>query len=354
MTIVRERLEEREELLSPFASRASKTIGRVTPEDLCQLRTEFQRDRDRIVHCKAFRRIKHKTQVFIAPQGDHFVTRLTHTLEVAQISRTIARALNLNEDLTEAMALGHDMGHTPFGHIGEDELNKLHPTGFRHNHQSLRIVDRLEKEGKGLNLTWEVRQGILHHSKPRGDFLSPGLAEGMSLEAQVIRISDAVAYLNHDLLDAFRAEVLTETSIPQDIQEVLGKRHSQRINTMVSDIVVTSQATMETGHFPAVPEIGMSADLRDAVYALREFMFQNVYVPEDRGKEGRAARNIIVLLHEHYQENKQSIPEEYRVRSETFDDAVKDYISGMTDQYAIRVAESIDPGISSVFSGRLL
>ena len=354
MTIVRERLEEREELLSPFASRASKTIGRVTPEDLCQLRTEFQRDRDRIVHCKAFRRIKHKTQVFIAPQGDHFVTRLTHTLEVAQISRTIARALNLNEDLTEAMALGHDMGHTPFGHIGEDELNKLYPSGFRHNHQSLRIVDRLEKEGKGLNLTWEVRQGILHHSTPRGDFLSPGLAEGMSLEAQVIRISDAVAYLNHDLLDAFRAEVLTETSIPQDIQEVLGKRHSQRINTMVSDIVVTSQATMETNHFPAVPEIGMSADLRDAVYALREFMFQNVYVPEDRGEEGRAARNIIVLLHEHYQENKQSIPEEYRVRSETFDDAVKDYISGMTDQYAIRVAESIDPGISSVFSGRLL
>ena len=354
MTTVRERLEEREELLSPFASQASKTIGRVTPEALCELRTEFQRDRDRIVHCKAFRRIKHKTQVFIAPQGDHFVTRLTHTLEVAQISRTIARALNLNEDLTEAMALGHDMGHTPFGHIGEDELNKLHPSGFRHNHQSLRIVDRLEKEGKGLNLTWEVRQGILHHSKPRGDFLSPGLAEGMSLEAQVIRISDAVAYLNHDLLDAFRAEVLTETSIPQDIQEVLGKRHSQRINTMVSDIVVTSQATMETGHFPAVPEIGMSADLRDAVYALREFMFQNVYVPEDRGKEGRAARNIIVLLHEHYQENKQSIPEEYRVRSETFDDAVKDYISGMTDQYAIRVAESIDPGISSVFSGRLL
>ena len=354
MTTVRERLEEREELLSPFASQASKTIGRVSPEALCELRTEFQRDRDRIVHCKAFRRIKHKTQVFIAPQGDHFVTRLTHTLEVAQISRTIARALNLNEDLTEAMALGHDMGHTPFGHIGEDELNKLHPSGFRHNHQSLRIVDRLEKEGKGLNLTWEVRQGILHHSKPRGDFLSPGLAEGMSLEAQVIRISDAVAYLNHDLLDAFRAEVLTETSIPQDIQEVLGKRHSQRINTMVSDIVVTSQATMEPGRFPAVPEIGMSADLRDAVYALREFMFQNVYVPEDRGKEGRAARNIIVLLHEHYLENKQSIPEEYRVRSETFDDAVKDYISGMTDQYAIRVAESIDPGISSVFSGRLL
>ena len=353
MTIVRERLEEREELLSPYACRSSKT-RRVIPEDPCELRTEFQRDRDRIVHCKAFRRIKHKTQVFIAPQGDHFVTRLTHTLEVAQISRTIARALNLNEDLTEAMALGHDMGHTPFGHIGEDELNKLHPSGFRHNHQSLRIVDRLEKEGKGLNLTWEVRQGILHHSKPRGDFLSPGLAEGMSLEAQVIRISDAVAYLNHDLLDAFRAEVLTETSVPVDIQEVLGERHSQRINTMVSDIVVTSQASMDAGPFPAVPEIRMSAALRDAVYALREFMFQNVYVPEDKGEEGKAARNIIVLLHEHYHANKHLIPEEYHTRSETFDDAVRDYISGMTDQYAIRVAESIAPGIARVFSGRIL
>ena len=353
MKIVRERLEEREELLSPYACRSSKT-RRVIPEDPCELRTEFQRDRDRIVHCKAFRRIKHKTQVFIAPQGDHFVTRLTHTLEVAQISRTIARALNLNEDLTEAMALGHDMGHTPFGHIGEDELNKLHPSGFRHNHQSLRIVDRLEKEGKGLNLTWEVRQGILHHSKPRGDFLSPGLAEGMSLEAQVIRISDAVAYLNHDLLDAFRAEILTETSVPVDIQEVLGQRHSQRINTMVSDIVVTSQASMDPGPFPPAPEIRMSVDLRDAVYALREFMFQNVYVPEDKGEEGKAARNIIVLLHEHYHGNKHLIPEEYHTRSETFDDAVRDYISGMTDQYAIRVAESIAPGIARVFSGRIL
>ena len=286
MTIVRERLEEREELLSPFATRATQTKGRLIPEEPCEIRTDFQRDRDRIVHCNAFRRIKHKTQVFIAPQGDHFVTRLTHTLEVAQIARTISRALNLNEDLTEAMALGHDMGHTPFGHIGEDELNKLHSGGFRHNHQSLRIVDKLEKEGKGLNLTWEVRQGILHHSKPRGDFLSPGLTEGMSLEAQVIRISDAVAYLNHDLLDAFRAGVLTETSIPRYIQEILGERHSQRINTMVNDIVTTSQEAMDSVGLDIAPEIKMGVDLRDAVYALREFMFQNVYVPEDKGEEG--------------------------------------------------------------------
>ena len=296
MTIVRERLEEREELLSLFATRATQTKGRLIPEEPCEIRTDFQRDRDRIVHCNAFRRIKHKTQVFIAPQGDHFVTRLTHTLEVAQIARTISRALNLNEDLTEAMALGHDMGHTPFGHIGEDELNKLHSGGFRHNHQSLRIVDKLEKEGKGLNLTWEVRQGILHHSKPRGDFLSPGLTEGMSLEAQVIRISDAVAYLNHDLLDAFRAGVLTETSIPRYIQEILGERHSQRINTMVNDIVTTSQEAMDSVGLDIAPEIKMGVDLRDAVYALREFMFQNVYVPEDKGEEGTTARKIIVLL----------------------------------------------------------
>jgi len=354
MTIVRERLEEREELLSLFATRATQTKGRLIPEEPCEIRTDFQRDRDRIVHCNAFRRIKHKTQVFIAPQGDHFVTRLTHTLEVAQIARTISRALNLNEDLTEAMALGHDMGHTPFGHIGEDELNKLHSGGFRHNHQSLRIVDKLEKEGKGLNLTWEVRQGILHHSKPRGDFLSPGLTEGMSLEAQVIRISDAVAYLNHDLLDAFRAGVLTETSIPRCIQEILGERHSQRINTMVNDIVTTSQEAMDSVGLDIAPEIKMGVDLRDAVYALREFMFQNVYVPEDKGEEGTTARKIIILLFGHYHQKKHLIPEDFQIRSETFDDAVKDYISGMTDQYAIRVAESVSPGIAHVFKGRTI
>ena len=180
------------------------------------MRTEFQRDRDRIIHCNAFRRLKHKTQVFIAPLGDHFVTRLTHTLEVAQIARTIARALNLNEDLAEAIALGHDLGHTPFGHVGEDELDKLSPTGFRHSSQSLRIVDRLEKNGRGLNLTHEVRHGIVHHSKPRGDFLGDLQAGGLSLEAQVCRISDAVAYLNHDLGDGFRAGIIDAGSLPPE------------------------------------------------------------------------------------------------------------------------------------------
>ena len=193
------RLEENEERLSRFASRSKYSRGRILEEQPSPLRTEFQRDRDRILHCKAFRRMKHKTQVFIAPVGDHFVTRLTHTLEVSQIARTISRALNLNEDLTEAIGLGHDMGHTPFGHIGEDELGKLSPLGFRHNVQSVRIVEKLEKNGLGLNLTEEVREGMLNHSKPKGDFMSSDLVKGLGLEAQVIRISDAIAYLNHDL-----------------------------------------------------------------------------------------------------------------------------------------------------------
>ena len=195
------------------------------------MRSEYQRDRDRILHTKAFRRLKHKTQVFIAPLGDHYATRLTHTLEVAQIARTITRALNLNEDLTEAIAMGHDLGHTPFGHVGEDELNDLYPGGYKHSEQSLRIVDRLEKEGQGLNLTWEVRQGILRHSKPRGDFIGTESIDDLSLEAQICRISDAVAYLNHDLADAFRAGVLTQNRLPSQVAEVLGTTHAANAST---------------------------------------------------------------------------------------------------------------------------
>ena len=237
---IRERSEGREELLSPFAAR-SCTSTRDREEEPDRIRTEFQRDRDRILHSKSFRRLKHKTQVFIAPVGDHYVTRLTHTLEVAQIARTISRALNLNEDLAEAIALGHDLGHTPFGHIGEDELGKLHPGGFRHAEQSLRIVEKLERGGAGLNLTREVRQGILNHSKPRGDFIAH-LPNDLSLEGQICRISDAVAYLNHDLLDAFRAGVITWDDVPGVVDDVLGRSHSQRVNTMVSDVVESSWA----------------------------------------------------------------------------------------------------------------
>jgi dGTPase len=294
--------------------------------------------------------------VFGAPLGDHFVTRLTHTLEVTQISRTIARALNLNEDLAEAIGLGHDLGHTPFGHTGEDELNRLHPKGFRHSQQSLRIVDQLEKEGEGLNLTWEVRQGIVSHSKPRGDFLDQGLVDGLTLEGQVCRISDAVAYLNHDLADAFRAGILDEEGLPPEVGRVLGTRHSERINTMVTDIVTSSWAVSGlSGAEPqGPPSMSMSLVVRQTMNALREFMFRNVYEPEEKGEEGQAARRIVRLLYEHFNENRTEIPPEYGPRSRSEDDAVVDYISGMTDQYAIRVAEKIRPGIAKVFRSRLV
>ena len=320
------------------------------------MRTEFQRDRDRIIHCKAFRRLKHKTQVFIAPLGDHYVTRLTHTLEVAQISRTIARALNLNEDLTEAIALGHDMGHTPFGHIGESELDALHPAGFSHSRQSLRIVEQLEKEGEGLNLTWEVRHGIVSHSKPRGDFLGADLTEGLSLEGQICRISDAVAYLNHDLADAFRGQLVKEDSLPDDAVRVVGTTHSQRIDSMVTDIVESSWAAsgQTVGPQDEEPSISMSLAMRDAVNSLREFMFTNVYVPEDQGEEGQAARRIVRLLYRYFNENRNEIPSEYSLRSRSEDQAVVDYISGMTDRFAVRVAERIEPGVSEIFRSRLL
>ena len=318
------------------------------------MRTEFQRDRDRILHTKAFRRLKHKTQVFIAPLGDHYATRLTHTLEVAQIARTIARALNLNEDLTEAIAVGHDLGHTPFGHIGEDELGRLHPGGFRHNHQSLRIVDQIEKEGRGLNLMWEVRQGILHHSKPRGDFLSANRAGDLSLEGQICRISDAVAYLNHDLADAFRAGVLSQDHLPADVAEVLGETHAQRIDTMVSDIIAASWPASGLDVVPhgTHPSISMSDEVKGAFYRLREFMFDNVYIPEDRGPLGQTARTVVRLLYSHFGNNRQEIPPEYGHRSRSEDAEVVDFVSGMTDHYALRVAESIEPGITQPFGER--
>ena len=349
---VRLRLEESEERLSIHAVRSKESIGREIAESESPLRTAFQRDRDRIVHCKAFRRIKHKTQVFISPIGDHFVTRLTHTLEVSQIARTIARALNLNEDLVEAIALGHDMGHTPFGHVGESELGRLNDGGFRHNVQSLRLVDRIEKDGKGLNLTYEVRQGILHHSKPQGDFLAPDLVKDMTLEAQVIRISDVIAYLNHDLADAHRAGILQNGQIPEEIQFAIGSNHSTRINSMVSDIVDYSTDLMESG--TGTVTIGMSESIREAMNELRGFMFTNVYGPEDIGEEGIAAREIIAALYDHFSNNLGGIPTEYNLRSESPKMAVIDYISGMTDRYAIRLSERLYPGIASIFLKRLV
>ncbi|GAI21247.1 unnamed protein product, partial [marine sediment metagenome] len=239
---IRQIAEEKEESLSSYAVKSRSSRGRLRPEEPCPIRTAFQRDRDRIIHCKAFRRLKHKTQVFIAPLGDHYVTRLTHTLEVSQIARTIARSLNLNEDLTEAISLGHDLGHTPFGHVGEEVLNELYHGGFRHNEQSLRIVDSLENNGQGLNLTWEVRDGILNHSKTRVDILGQGWGKVNTLEGEVCKLADTVAYINHDIGDAIRAGIITENDLPLSAITVLGRFHSQRINTMVCDIIDYSWA----------------------------------------------------------------------------------------------------------------
>ncbi len=320
---------------------------RDVPEEPCPIRGEFQRDRDRIIHSNSFRRLKHKTQVFIAPTGDHYVTRLTHTLEVAQIARTISRALDLNEDLAEAIALGHDLGHTPFGHVGEIAMNELHPERFRHANQSLRTVERLEKRGRGLNLTDQVRQGIALHSKPRGDFFGDAVPPGLSFEGQVCRLADAVAYLNHDLVDAFRAGLVREEDLPQSALGTLGSRHSERVHTMVADVVetswsVTGQNGLDRSREPAIQ---MSDRVRAALNELRDFMFTRVYLVEDEGREAAAARRIIETLYRHVDDNRDLIPPEYD--DETL--AVVDYIAGMTDHYAIRMAEEIEPGVSGPF-----
>jgi dGTPase len=288
---VRARLEARERTLSRLAARSYQSRGRERPEEPSPVRTEFQRDRDRIIHCKAFRRLKHKTQVFIAPVGDHFVTRLTHTLEVAQIARTIARALNLNEDLAEATALGHDLGHPPFGHAGEEALAQLLPEGFRHAQQSLRVVERLENGGQGLNLTWEVRDGIVNSSKVRDDILDESLGQPATLEGQIVKLADAVAYINHDLADAIRAGILSDEDVPTQVTAVLGRTHSQRVNALVLDIVNHSwAATGETGAAPSEVRIGLSPTAQAAANNLREFLFQRVYLPDRRARRRRRAR----------------------------------------------------------------
>jgi dGTPase len=345
---VKERLEMLEERLSPYASRSHRSHGRERPEAPSPLRTEFQRDRDRIIHTNAFRRLKHKTQVFIAPAGDHYVTRLTHTLEVAQIGRTIARALNLNEDLVEAMSHGHDLGHTPFGHVGEATLDELSDSGFAHSVQSLRIVEKLEKDGNGLNLTWEVRQGIVCHSKPRGDFLDPGLAGSLTLEGQILRVADAVAYLNHDIADAIRAGILRIEDLPQEVNDTLGASHSQRIDALVTDVVDASwDASGEGAPFTEEPPtITMNPPVRRAANLLREFMFQEVYLPLGKTEEAEVAREIIRVLFQRFVKHPDQIPPAYFRHEENENQAAVDYLSGMTDHYAIRQAEALQPGIS--------
>jgi len=336
---VRQIAEEREESLAPYAAKSKQSRGRLKYEEPCPVRTAFQRDRDRIIHSKAFRRLKHKTQVFIAPQGDHYVTRLTHTLEVSQIARTIARALNLNEDLTETIALGHDLGHTPFGHVGEEVLNELYHQGFRHNEQSLRIVDLLENDGRGLNLTWEVRDGIVNHSKTRVDILGEGWSEVNTLEGEVCKIADIVAYINHDIDDAIRAGIITEGDLPASTTTVLGHSHRERINTMVCDIIEQSWAAR--GDNIASPAIIMSPGVLEATNTLREFLFERVYNLRSAQEETERAREIVRRLYNYFNAHEDKLPPEYRLGSDEAERRVVDYIAGMTDQYALRLSEEL-------------
>lgn len=308
------------EYLSPYATKSLNSKGRLIEEKKCDIRTEYQRDRDRILHCKAFRRLKHKTQVFISPEGDHYRTRLTHTLEVSQIARTISRALKLNEDLTEAIALGHDLGHTPFGHSGEWMLNKICPYGFKHNEQSIRIVEILENNGYGLNLTWEVKDGILNH-KLKG---TPH-----TLEAKVVQLSDKIAYINHDIDDAIRGGLLKEIDLPKECINILGNTFSERIDNIIKDIIYNSVGKND---------VLMTDEIKEAVINLRAFLFRNVYIDSKAKSEEKKAQNIIEQLYNYFIENKNLLTGEFNHmilnNQENVEKIVCDYIAGMTDVYA--------------------
>ncbi len=337
---MRRRLEADEERLSPFAAR-SVQAQRQREEEPSSVRTAFQRDRDRIVHTKAFRRLKHKTQVFIAPQQDHFVTRLTHTFEVAQVGRTIARALRLNEDLAEAIALGHDIGHGPFGHAGEEALAECLPEGFRHNYQSVRVLDKLENGGRGLNLTAEVRDGIGKSSKARKDILAEGWGVPDTLEGQVVKLADALAYLNHDIQDAIRAGLLDENDLPAASQRHLGGSHGERLETLVTDVVKASWSATGEGATTEVPEITLSPAVRSAANELREFMFQRIYLVDTRRREAERGKRIVIFLFDHAVAHPESISADYSLPDDPLPRRAADFVSGMTDRYAIRLAAEL-------------
>ncbi len=320
---IREKTEELEhQIFSPYASFSSKSRGRDVDEPQCDIRTVYQRDRDRILHSKSFRRLKQKTQVFLIPEGDHYRTRMTHTLEVSQLSRTIAKALRLNEDLVDAIALGHDLGHTPFGHAGEHALDEVCPYGFAHYEQSVRVVELLEKSGEGLNLTWEVRDGIRNHRTA---------GHPSTLEGQVVRYCDKIAYINHDIDDAERAGILKESDIPEESRRIIGDTTRKRLNTLIHDVVMNSEGQ---------DHIAMSETMETAMQDLRAFMFRSVYLnPEAKSEEGKAIR-MIQELYRYYNEYPEQMPEEYQdlmtARGEPQEKVVCDYIAGMTDLYSIR------------------
>ena len=334
-----------EERLSPFATKsADVTRDRLEPRSA--LRSEFQRDRDRVVHSYAYRRLIHKSQVFVNPQGDHFATRMIHVQQVAQVARTIARALRLNEDLVEAAALAHDVGHAPFGHIGEKVLNGKLAEGFHHSRQGVRTLRVLEKHGEGLNLTDAVLEAVRRHSKPEGRFISVSSVVDMTLEAQVVRISDAIAYLAHDINDALNAGMITETDIPQSVVEVMGERHSQRIDAMVTDTIVASYdcSGYETAS-DGRPWIRMSGDMAAAITDLRSFMFERVYHPTSASYEGRRAGEVVDILFDHYATHIEAVPEWIRALSLEPEYAAADFVCGMTDRYALLAVHKLRPDI---------
>jgi dGTPase len=334
---IREQSEEIErQILSPYAALSAETKGRMVPEEPCSIRTDYQRDRDRIIHSKSFRRMKHKTQVFLSPTDDHYRTRLTHVIEVSQIARTISKALRLNEDLTEAIALGHDLGHTPFGHAGEAALNEIYPGGFKHVIHSLRVVDVLEKGGKGLNLTYEVRDGIAKHSKGMGAVDNPKYRPE-TLEGQVVRVSDLVAYANHDLDDAIRAGIITIDDVPKECVNALGRTNSERINRMVTDIIT------ETLKFEG-EKVAASAEVEQAMVELRGYLFNTVYMNEKIKNNFLKANKVIRELYQYFCENETELRKHYNKglrEGETIERTVCDFIAGMTDSYAISMYESI-------------
>ena len=334
---IREALEQRErETLAPQAAHSADSRGRLRPEPEDDVRPAFQHDRDRIIHSKAFRRLKHKTQVFFAPAGDHYRTRLTHSLEVSQIARTIAKVLRLHEELTESIALGHDLGHTPFGHAGEKVLDALVPGGFRHYEQSLRIVDVLENDGRGLNLTWEVRDGIGRHSKgKRGSpvGLDPD-KRSATLEGQIMRVADLIAYVNHDIDDAVRAGVLTDGVLPRDAVAVLGGSSSARIARMVKDVVIETQNG-------GLSEIRMSDEVLDATLAMRAFLFDAVYENETATAEFRKATGILGGLWEKLRERPEEFLDRQILETEGLDVATRDFLAGMTDRFAVNLFEHL-------------
>ena len=325
---VRQMQEQQEKaILSPYASFSADSVGRDRKETECDIRTVYQRDRDRIIHCKSFRRLKHKTQVFLAPEGDHYRTRLTHTLEVSQIGRTIARALRLNEDLTEAIALGHDLGHTPYGHAGERVLNSVCPFGFKHHEQSLRVVEFLEKDGQGLNLTWEVRNGIVNHC-------TAGIPS--TLEGKVVRLSDKIAYINHDIDDAIRGGILSEAEIPAKYSDVLGHTTKERLDTIIHDIISQSMDK---------PDIIMSPDVEIAMSGLRQFMFDSVYTNPVAKSEEIKVTKMLKEMYYYLLDNFDEVPAGFKAielaRGESKERVVCDYIAGMSDQYANSVFKKI-------------